>query len=76
MCPNAFSLFNYFIITISSAGSLYHETIVFTLAPGLAKIEPWCLASRDSLLAKVPGLVTGWTAPPTLSAHTRNRCGQ
>jgi hypothetical protein len=41
--------------------------------PGFAKIAPWRLASRDKLLAKVPGLVTGWTAPPTLSAHTRNR---
>jgi len=40
---------------------------------GFAKIAPWCLASRDSLLAKEPGPVTGWTAPPTLSAHTRNR---
>jgi hypothetical protein len=26
------------------------------LSPGLAKIAPWCLAHRDSLLAKVPGL--------------------
>jgi len=73
MGPNAFSLFNYFIITRLSAGLLYHETIVFTLAPGFAKIAPWCLASRDKLLAKAPGPVAGWTAPPTLSAHTRNR---
>jgi hypothetical protein len=43
--------------------------------PGLAKIAPWCLASRDSFVAKVPGLVAGWTSPPTLSAHTRNRYG-
>ena len=42
-------------------------------SPGFAKIAPWCLASRDKLLAKVPGIVAGWTAPPTLSAHTRNR---
>jgi hypothetical protein len=42
--------------------------------PGFAKIAPWCLASQDSLLAKEPGPVAGWTAPPTLSAHTRNRC--
>jgi hypothetical protein len=40
---------------------------------GMAKIAPWCLASRDKLPAKVSGPVTGWTAPPTLSAHTRNR---
>jgi hypothetical protein len=39
----------------------------------MAKIAPWCLASGDKLLAKVPGPVAGWTAPPTLSAHTRNR---
>jgi hypothetical protein len=38
-----------------------------------AKIAPWCLASQDKLLAKVPAPVAGWTAPPTLSAHTRNR---
>jgi hypothetical protein len=43
----------------------------FYLSPGQAKIAPWCLASRDSFLAKVPGLVIGWTAPPTLSAYTR-----
>jgi len=42
--------------------------------PGLAKIAPWCLARRDNLSAKVPGPVAGVTAPPTLSAHTRNRC--
>jgi hypothetical protein len=44
--------------------------------PEFAKIAPWCLASRDSLLPKEPGPVTGWTAPPTLSAHTRNRYSQ
>jgi hypothetical protein len=42
-------------------------------SPGFAKIAPWCLASRDSILAKEPGLMTGWIAPPSLSAHTRNR---
>ncbi|MCX6320409.1 MAG: hypothetical protein NTX93_01185 [Bacteroidia bacterium] len=41
------------------------------LSPGLAKIAPWWLARRDYFLAKVPGLVTGWATPPTLSAHTR-----
>jgi hypothetical protein len=45
------------------------------LSPGFAKIAPWCLARQDRLSAKVPGQVAGVTAPPTLSAHTRNRCG-
>ena len=40
---------------------------------GIAKIAPWCLARQDRLSAKVPGQLTGVTAPPTLSAHTRNR---
>jgi hypothetical protein len=70
MGPNAFSLFNYFSLTRLSAGLLYHETIVYTLAPGLALIAPWCLASRDSFLAKVPGLVISWATPPTVSAQS------
>jgi hypothetical protein len=49
---------------------------VFILLPGFAKIAPWSLARRDMLSAKVPGLVVGVTAPPTLSAHTRNRYSQ
>jgi hypothetical protein len=44
---------------------------LFNRSPGLAKIAPWWLASRDSFLAKVPGLMVGVAAPPTLSAHTR-----
>ncbi|MBK7711017.1 MAG: hypothetical protein IPJ37_08750 [Bacteroidales bacterium] len=40
---------------------------------GWAKIAPWCLARRDTFVAKEPGLVTGVTLPPTLSSHTRNR---
>jgi len=40
-------------------------------SPGLAKIAPWWLAHRDNFLAKAPGHVNGWAAPPTLSAHTR-----
>jgi hypothetical protein len=40
--------------------------------PGLAKIAPWCQARQDRISAKA-GHVTGVTAPPTLSAHTRNR---
>jgi len=39
----------------------------------MAKIGPWCLARRDKLPAKVPGQLAGVTAPPTLSAHPRNR---
>ena len=41
--------------TRGSAGLLHHETIVFNLIPGFAKIAPWCLARRDRFLAKVPG---------------------
>jgi len=43
------------------------------LSPGLAKIAPWCLARRDNLSAKAPGLLVGVTAPPTLTAPTRCR---
>jgi hypothetical protein len=43
------------------------------LSPGLAKIAPWCLARRDNLQAKAPGLIVGVTAPPTLTAPTRRR---
>jgi hypothetical protein len=49
---------------IRNAGTNYHS-------PGLAKIAPWWLARRDSFAAKVPGLMVGVAAPPTLSAHTR-----
>jgi len=35
------------------------------------KTAPWCLAHRDKIVAKVPGPVAGWAAPPTLTAHTR-----
>jgi hypothetical protein len=49
------------------------------LSPGLAKIAPWCLAHRDSFLAKVPGLVTAGCAtnafcsyPLAVSVH----CGK
>jgi len=41
------------------------------LSPGFAKIAPRCLAHRENLLAKVPGPVTGWAKPPTLTGHTR-----
>jgi hypothetical protein len=43
----------------------------FYLSPGLAKIAPWCLARRDSFSAKAPGLIVGVSAPPTLTAYTR-----
>jgi hypothetical protein len=46
------------------------------LSPGLAKIAPWWLARRDSLSAKAPGLIVGVSAPPTLTAYTREPlCG-
>jgi hypothetical protein len=41
------------------------------LSPGLAKIAPCWLARRDNFSAKVPGLMVGVAAPPTLTAHTR-----
>jgi hypothetical protein len=47
---------------------------VYQFQPGLQKLRH-CLARRDSFTAKEPGPVTGVTAPPTLSAHTRNRYG-
>jgi hypothetical protein len=65
MGQNAFSLFNHFLITRLSAGLHHHETNNFNLAPGFAKIAPWCLASRDKLLAKVLGTLRsaqGWPA--------------
>ena len=42
-------------------------------SPGFAKIAPWCHARQDNLSAKEPGQLNGVTAPPTLSAYTRNR---
>ena len=41
------------------------------LSPGLAKIAPWWLARRDSFSAKAPGLMVGVSAPPPLTAYTR-----
>jgi hypothetical protein len=51
----------------------FHHPGQFYLSPGLAKIAPWCLARRDSLSAKAPGLLAGVTAPPTLTSPTRRR---
>jgi hypothetical protein len=60
-----------------ASGQLHHDTKLIVHLPVLetvmAKIAPWCLARRDTFLAKVPGQLAGVTAPPTLSAHTRNR---
>jgi hypothetical protein len=36
-----------------------------------ANAVPWRLAHRENFAAKAPGLVNGGSAPPTLSAHTR-----
>ena len=44
-------------------------------SPGLAKIAPCWLAHRDNLAAKAPGLVNGGSAPPTLTAYTRDPLG-
>jgi hypothetical protein len=46
------------------------------LSPGLAKIAPWCLARRDSFSTKAPGLIVGVSAPPTLTAYTREPLAQ
>jgi len=51
----------------------FHQPGQIYLSPGLAKIAPWCLARRDSFVAKAPGLMVGVTAPPTLTAPTRCR---
>jgi hypothetical protein len=65
---NNFSL-NFQIRDFGSGQILHPRQLYFS--PGLAKIAPWCLARRDTFVAKVPGQVTGVTSPPTLSAHTR-----
>jgi len=41
------------------------------LSPGLAKIAPWWLARRDSLSAKVPGLVSADGATNVYSLNRR-----
>jgi len=42
----------------------------------MAKIAPWWLARRESFSAKAPGLMADVTAPPMLTAPTRNSYGQ
>jgi hypothetical protein len=59
-----------YLIGDSGSGQFFEPGQIYP-SPGFAKIAPWYLASRDKLPAKVPGPVVGWTAPPTLSAHTR-----
>jgi hypothetical protein len=49
----------------------FQAPIQVYLSPGLAKIAPWWLARRDSFQAKAPGLMVGVSAPPTLTAYTR-----
>jgi len=53
----------------SGSGQILHPGQLYR-SPGLAKIAPCWLARRDKFLAKVPGLVNGVAAPPTLTAHT------
>jgi hypothetical protein len=40
-------------------------------SPGLAKIAPWWLACRDYFLAKVPGLVSAYSATNVYSLNRR-----
>jgi len=54
----------------TGSGQFLHPRQV-NRSPGLAKIAPWWLARRDSFSAKAPGLMVGVTAPPTLTAYTR-----
>jgi len=65
---NSFSLI--YQIRDFGSGQILQQRQLY-LSPGLAKIAPWCLAHRDNFSAEAPGLVNGWAAPPTLSAHTR-----
>jgi hypothetical protein len=69
MTPTSSSIYK---IPNAGSGQFLLLGLVY-LSPGLAKIAPWCLARRDSFSAKAPGLKVGVTAPPTHSAHTRNR---
>jgi hypothetical protein len=68
---------------ILQPGQLYLSPV--PIAIGMVKIAPWCLARRDSFLAKVPvpiaiGIVTAGYAttafcsyPLTVSGHSRYR---
>jgi hypothetical protein len=58
-------------VQILSPGQVYLSPV--QIAIGMAKIAPWCLVHRVSILAKAAGQVTGGTAPPTLTAPTRKR---
>jgi hypothetical protein len=72
MTPNFSSVYQ----IIQTGSRQFHLPGQIHRSPGLAKIAPWCLARQDRLSAKEPGQLAGVTAPPTLSAHTRNRYSQ
>ena len=54
----------------TGSGQFLEPGLVY-LSPGFAKIAPWCLASRDKLLAKVPGLVSADGATNVYSLNRR-----
>jgi len=49
--------FSHFCQFFSGSGQILQPGQLYR-SPGLAKIAPWWLARRDSLSAKVPGLVS------------------
>ena len=67
MTQNFFSVYH----ILKTGSRQFQAPRQVNLSPGLAKIAPWWLARRDSFSAKAPGLMVGVTAPPTLTAYTR-----